>query len=125
MSNYIGQMEALMHGKDSVEVISEMKSKGVYEEEIKKISKYKVFEGNKPSNSILINKLTPETFGMLIAMYEHIIFTKGVIWNIFSFDQWGVELGKVLASKLLTEIESGKIKNHDDSTKSLLKKLKN
>lgn len=125
MSNYIGQMEALMHGKDFSEVISEMKSKGVSEEEIKKISKYKVFEGNKPSNSILINKLTPETFGMLIAMYEHIIFTKGVIWNIFSFDQWGVELGKVLASKLLTEIESGKIKNHDDSTKSLLKKLKN
>jgi len=125
MSNYIGQMEALMHGKDSGEVISEMKSKGVSEEEIKKISKYKVFEGNKPSNSILINKLTPETFGMLISMYEHIIFTKGVIWNIFSFDQWGVELGKVLASKLLTEIESGKIKNHDDSTKSLLKKLKN
>ena len=118
-------MEALMHGKDFSEVISEMKSKGVSEEEIKKISKYKVFEGNKPSNSILINKLTPETFGMLIAMYEHIIFTKGVIWNIFSFDQWGVELGKVLASKLLTEIESGKIKNHDDSTKSLLKKLKN
>jgi glucose-6-phosphate isomerase len=114
-----------MHGKDFSEVISELKSKGVSEEEIKKISKYKVFEGNKPSNSILINKLNPETFGMLIAMYEHIIFTKGVIWNIFSFDQWGVELGKVLASKLLTEIESGKIKNHDDSTKSLLKKLKN
>ena len=108
-------MEALMHGKDSGEVISEMKSKGVSEEEIKKISKYKVFEGNKPSNSILINKLTPETFGILIAMYEHIIFTKGVIWNIFSFDQWGVELGKELSIAL----NKGNISNIDPSTGQL------
>ena len=84
-----------------------------------------MFSGNKPTTSILIDKLSPESLGMLIAMYEHIVFTKGVIWNIFSFDQWGVELGKILASKLLTEIQSGDVKKHDDSTNSLLKKLKN
>ena len=98
---------------------------GTSDEEINKVSTFKVFDGNKPTNSILFEQLSPESFGMLIALYEHVIFTKGIIWNIFSFDQWGVELGKVLASKLLTEIESEKIENHDESTKSLLKKLKN
>ena len=125
MANYIGQMQALMVGKSLDEVLIDMKSSGFLEDEIKNISNYKVFEGNKPTNSILIDELTPETFGMLISMYEHIIFTKGIIWNIFSFDQWGVELGKVLANNLLTEIENSEIKNHDESTKSLLKKLQN
>ena len=125
MANYIGQMQALMVGKSLDEVLINMKSSGFLEDEIKNISNYKVFEGNKPTNSILIDELTPETFGMLISMYEHIIFTKGIIWNIFSFDQWGVELGKVLANNLLTEIENSEIKNHDESTKSLLKKLQN
>ena len=73
--------------------------------------------GNKPTNLSSFEQLNPESFGMLIALYEHIIFAKGIIWNIFSFDQWGVELGKVLASKLLTEIQSGEIKNHDQSNK--------
>mgnify|MGYP001999336507 FL=1 len=125
MSNYIGQMEALMLGKNLTDVESDLKSNGISNEEINKLSIYKVFEGNKPTNSILFQQLNPESFGMLIALYEHIIFAKGIIWNIFSFDQWGVELGKALASKLLTEIKSGRIKNHDVSTKSLLKKLKN
>jgi glucose-6-phosphate isomerase len=102
-----------------------MQSNKQSENAIKEIANFKVFSGNKPTTSILIDKLSPESLGMLIAMYEHIVFTKGVIWNIFSFDQWGVELGKILASKLLTEIQSGDVKNHDDSTNSLLKKLKN
>lgn len=125
MSNYVGQMQALMRGRDLKEVVSEMKSKKFDEETINKTANFKVFEGNKPTTSILIEKLNPESLGMLISMYEHIVFTKGIIWNIFSFDQWGVELGKVLASKLLTEIESSEIGNHDESTKSHLKKLKN
>jgi glucose-6-phosphate isomerase len=125
MSNYIGQMQALMKGRSLNEVIDEMQSNKQSENAIKEIANFKVFSGNKPTTSILIDKLSPESLGMLIAMYEHIVFTKGVIWNIFSFDQWGVELGKILASKLLTEIQSGDVKNHDDSTNSLLKKLKN
>ena len=125
MSNYVGQMEALMLGKNIKDVVNDLKINGTSLEQINKVSAFKVFDGSKPTNSILIEQLSPENFGMLIAMYEHIIFTKGIIWNIFSFDQWGVELGKVLASKLLTEIQSGEIKNHDESTKSLLKKLKN
>ena len=125
MSNYVGQMEALMVGKNIEDVVNDLKINGTSSEEINKVSAFKVFSGNKPTNSILFERLSPESFGMLIAMYEHIIFTKGIIWNIFSFDQWGVELGKVLASKLLTEIQSGEIRNHDQSTKSLLKKLKN
>ena len=125
MSNYVGQMQALMKGRSLNEVVSEMESKNIDHETINKNANFKVFDGNKPTTSILIDQLNPESLGMLISMYEHIVFTKGVIWNIFSFDQWGVELGKVLASKLLTEIESGEIGNHDHSTESHLKKLKN
>lgn len=125
MSNYVGQMQALMKGRSLKEVVSEMESKNIDEETINKNANFKVFDGNKPTTSILIDQLNPESLGMLISMYEHIVFTKGVIWNIFSYDQWGVELGKVLASKLLTEIESGEIGNHDHSTESHLKKLKN
>jgi len=125
MSNYVGQMQALMKGRSLNEVVSEMESKNIDHETINKNANFKVFDGNKPTTSILIDQLNPESLGMLISMYEHIVFTKGVIWNIFSFDQWGVELGKVLASKLLTEIEGGEIGNHDYSTESHLKKLKN
>ena len=125
MSNFVGQMQALMLGKNLEEVITEMKSKKIDEKTIQRTSNFKVFDGNKPTTSILIDELNPESLGMLIAMYEHIVFTRGVIWNIFSFDQWGVELGKVLASKLLTEIQSDEIGDHDESTKSHLKKLKN
>ena len=125
MSNFVGQMQALMVGKNLEEVITEMKSKQIDEKTIERTSNFKVFDGNKPTTSILIDELNPESLGMLIAMYEHIVFTRGVIWNIFSFDQWGVELGKVLASKLLTEIQTDEIGDHDESTKSHLKKLKN
>ena len=125
MSNYVGQMQALMKGRSLKEVAYEMELKKIDKETINKNANFKVFYGNKPTTSILIDQLNPESLGMLISMYEHIVFTKGVIWNIFSFDQWGVELGKVLASKLLTEIEGGEIGNHDHSTESHLKKLKN
>ena len=83
---------------------------------------FKVFEGNKPTNTLLIDKLTPKNLGALISMYEHKIFVQGIIWNIFSYDQWGVELGKQLASKVLTEINQNKISKHDKSTTSLLNK---
>ena len=82
---------------------------------------FKVFAGNKPTNTLLIQKLTPENLGSLVALYEHKIFVQGVIWNIFSYDQWGVELGKQLANSILSEIHTGEIKNHDSSTSFLLK----
>ena len=119
LSNFIGQTEALLNGKSKEEVISESKSSSD-----EKITAFKIFDGNKPTNTILIDKLTPESLGKLISMYEHKIFVEGIIWNIFSYDQWGVELGKKMAKSLLHEIESGSIKDHDSSTKSILKKLK-
>ncbi|RZK10894.1 MAG: glucose-6-phosphate isomerase, partial [Flavobacterium sp.] len=82
---------------------------------------FKVFTGNKPTNTLLIDKLTPETLGSLVALYEHKIFVQGIIWNIFSYDQWGVELGKQLANSILLEINSGNISDHDSSTTFLLK----
>jgi glucose-6-phosphate isomerase len=82
---------------------------------------FKVFEGNKPTNTLLIQKLTPESLGELVALYEHKIFVQGVIWNVFSYDQWGVELGKQLANSILSEIESKQVKEHDSSTSFLLK----
>lgn len=104
LSNFFAQTEALMKGKKEEEVIDELKADGKTEEEIKKLLPYKAFEGNRPTNSILIKKITPETLGSLIAMYEHKVFVQGVIWNIFSFDQWGVELGKQLSKDILKEL---------------------
>lgn len=113
LSNYFAQTEALMNGKTK----NELQQEGVPEELIP----YKTFEGNKPTNSFLLNKVTPFTLGELIALYEHKIFVQGVIWNIYSFDQWGVELGKVLAKKILPELEDGKkIYSHDSSTNGLI-----
>jgi glucose-6-phosphate isomerase len=90
------------------------------------LSPYRVFEGNRPTNSILIKQITPYTLGQLIALYEHKIFVQGVIWNIYSFDQWGVELGKVLASKVLPELEQGEaVDTHDSSTNGLINAFKN
>jgi glucose-6-phosphate isomerase len=120
MSNFFAQTEALLNGKNEEEVLAELKSKNLSSEEIKALLPFKVFEGNKPTNTILINKLTPKSLGSLIALYEHKIFVQGVIWNIFSYDQWGVELGKQLASTILKEIESKKIQKHDSSTTNLL-----
>ncbi|MBT8319154.1 MAG: glucose-6-phosphate isomerase [Gramella sp.] len=121
MANYFAQTEALLHGKNKNEVEEELKAKGFSEEEIDRISPFKVFSGNNPTNTILINKLTPESMGKLIAMYEHKIFVQGIIWNIFSYDQWGVELGKQLANKILAEFSTKTVDSHDSSTKNLLK----
>ena len=121
MANYFAQTEALLNGKDAEEVELELRSKGFSQEEIDRIGSFKVFEGNNPTNTILIDKLTPESMGKLIAMYEHKIFVQGIIWNIFSYDQWGVELGKQLASKILAEFSQKSVDDHDSSTKNLLK----
>ncbi|RKE98569.1 glucose-6-phosphate isomerase [Ichthyenterobacterium magnum] len=125
MSNFFAQTEALMNGKPKNEVINELKTQGYSEEEIIKLTPFKVFQGNKPTTTILINKLTPESLGKLIAMYEHKIFVQGIIWNIFSYDQFGVELGKQLANNILEEISTKtSFNNHDKSTLNLLKHYK-
>lgn len=105
ISNFIAQTEALMNGKDAVQVAAELKSQGMDKEIIEKLIPFKVFTGNKPTNSFLIKEITPFTLGSLIALYEHKIFVQGVIWNIFSFDQWGVELGKQLANEVLPQLK--------------------
>jgi len=121
LSNFFAQTEALMKGKDEAEVKEELKKDGKTAEQIKKLVPFKVFKGNKPTNSFLIKEITPKTLGNLIALYEHKIFVQGAIWNIFSFDQWGVELGKQLASKVLPELEDDeKITSHDSSTNGLI-----
>ena len=113
ISNFFAQTEALLNGKTEEEV----KAEGTADA----IVPFKIFEGNKPTNTIFIKQLTPESLGKLIAMYEHKIFVQGVIWNVFSYDQFGVELGKQLATKILDEINSGVVSNHDSSTVNLLK----
>jgi len=125
LSNFFAQTEALMKGKTEHEVRAELKAQGMNQEEIEKLLPHKVFAGNRPTNAILFRKLTPRTLGSLIAMYEHKIFVQGVIWNIFSFDQWGVELGKQLAKKILPELETeDKITTHDCSTNGLINTFK-
>ena len=121
MSNYFAQTEALLNGKTKEEVIAEFKEKNTSEEEVLTLTPFKVFEGNKPTNSIFINKLTPESLGKLIAMYEHKIFVQGIIWNIYSYDQFGVELGKQLANKILNEFGEDNKAIHDSSTTNLIK----
>lgn len=120
MSNFFAQTEALAFGLSETEVIKNMEEEGVEEEKIKKIAPYRTFKGNRPSNSILFKELTPRALGILIAMYEHKIFTQGVIWNINSFDQWGVELGKKLANVILPELKNRKAGVHDSSTTGLI-----
>jgi len=121
MSNFFAQTEALMMGKSEKQVLEELKQTDLSAKEFEFLKNFKVFSGNKPTNTILIDKLTPQSLGSLIAMYEHKIFVQGVVWNIFSYDQWGVELGKQLASKVLGEINGNKISSHDKSTEFLLK----
>jgi glucose-6-phosphate isomerase len=121
MSNFFAQTEALMHGKTAGQVQVEFDKQGLSVDKAKVLVPFKVFKGNKPTNTILIKKLTPRSLGSLVALYEHKIFVQGVIWNIFSFDQWGVELGKQLANSILEEIKTGKVKKHDSSTEFLLK----
>ncbi|MCO5935674.1 glucose-6-phosphate isomerase [Mucilaginibacter sp. RB4R14] len=125
LSNFFAQTEALMNGKTEEVVIDELKKAGKSEDEIEKIAPFKVFEGNRPTNSILVKKITPHTLGSLIAMYEHKIFVQGIIWNIYSFDQWGVELGKQLAGKILPELKGNEeIISHDSSTNGLINQYK-
>ncbi len=121
LSNFFAQTEALMNGKTEEEAKTEMEKKGFSTEEIARLLPYRIFTGNKPTNSILVKRITPFTLGELIAMYEHKIFTQGLIWNIFSFDQWGVELGKQLANKILPEIQNeSPVSGHDASTSGLV-----
>ncbi|GAB3425822.1 glucose-6-phosphate isomerase [Niabella aquatica] len=121
LSNFFAQTEALMNGKTLAEVKAELKKQGLDAAAISKLAPFKVFEGNKPTNSFLIKKITPFTLGQLIAFYEHKIFVQGIIFNIFSFDQWGVELGKQLANKILPELQSDEeVTSHDSSTNTLI-----
>ena len=125
MSNFFAQTEALMSGKTMETVVREMQEKGVRAEDIQRFAPHRVFEGNRPSNSILFKQLTPRVLGSLIAMYEHKIFVQGVIWNIFSFDQWGVELGKQLASRIMPELQDDQpVRSHDASTNGLINTYK-
>ena len=125
LANFFAQPEALMNGKSLAEVETEMKQQGLSQDEINELAPYKVFEGNKPTNSILFKILTPRTLGSLIAMYEHKIFVQGIIWNIFSFDQWGVELGKQLAKNILPELDKDtEVSSHDASTNGLINAYK-
>jgi glucose-6-phosphate isomerase len=120
MSNFFAQTEALMQGKSAVKVQAEFSKQGLSEEKSNFLLPFKVFTGNKPTNTFLIQKLTPKTLGSLVALYEHKIFVQGIIWNIFSYDQWGVELGKQLANSILDEINSKNVNSHDSSTEFLL-----
>ena len=125
LSNYFAQTEALLNGKNEKTVAEELKEAGKSEAEIESLAPFKVFAGNKPTNSFLVEKITPETLGFLIVLYEQKIFTQGVIWNIYSFDQWGVELGKQLANQILPELNHKEpITEHDSSTNGLINQYK-
>ena len=125
LSNFFAQTEALMKGKTESEVRAELESSKMSKEDVDKLVPHKIFEGNRPTNSILVQKITPHTLGSLIAMYEHKIFTQGIIWRINSFDQWGVELGKQLAKAILPELAgSEKVTTHDSSTNGLINYFK-
>lgn len=120
-SNCLAQTKALMLGKTHAEVLDEMKQQGFDDESIEKISPHKVFEGNKPTNTIIFEQLTPKSLGSILAMYEQKVFVQGVIWNINSYDQWGVEYGKVLAGKILEDLNvPGDVDGHDSSTNGLI-----
>ncbi|MCY7352094.1 MAG: glucose-6-phosphate isomerase [Cytophagaceae bacterium] len=121
LSNFFAQTEALMNGKSREEVRAEFIQVGKTEEEVKNLIPFKIFEGNRPTNSILVKQVTPRTLGSLIALYEHKIFVQGVIWNIYSFDQWGVELGKQLANRIYPELQhDDEVTAHDASTNGLI-----
>ena len=125
LANFFAQTEALMMGKTKEEAAEELREQGKSNQEVEELAIFKSFEGNKPTNSILFKQLDPYTLGTLIAMYEHKIFVQGIIWNIYSFDQWGVELGKQLAKKILPELEGdGEVSSHDASTNGLINAYK-
>ena len=124
MANFFAQTEALMQGKTEAQVREELVTKGLSGDALEKLVPFKIFTGDKPTTTVLIEKLTPKTLGALVAMYEHKIFVEGVVWNIFSYDQWGVELGKQLASVILDEFDTKKNASHDASTAQLLQRFK-
>lgn len=125
LSNFFAQTEALMNGKTAEEVRAEFIKAGVKEDSIERLLPFKVFEGNRPTNSILVKQIDPFMLGQLIAIYEHKIFVQGIIWNIYSFDQWGVELGKQLANKILPELTNDtQVNSHDSSTNGLINEFK-
>ena len=125
LSNYFAQTEALMKGKTPEEVLAELRGAGLKEAEIAALLPHKVFPGNRPTNSLMVDRVVPRTLGALIALYEHKIFVQGSVWGINSFDQWGVELGKQLARKILSELRSPeRIDGHDASTNGLLNRYK-
>eukprot|EP00057_Strongylocentrotus_purpuratus_P031296 XP_784194.2 PREDICTED: glucose-6-phosphate isomerase [Strongylocentrotus purpuratus] len=125
MANFLAQTEALMTGKTKEEAEKELVASGMSAENIKLILPHKVFEGNRPTNSIMFQKLTPFTLGVLLATYEHKIFTQGIIWNINSYDQWGVELGKQLAKIIQPELKDfNPVSSHDSSTNGLINFIK-
>lgn len=125
MSNFFAQTEALAFGKSKEQVEAELVAAGKTAQEIEELVNFKVFEGNRPTNSILVKQITPRTLGNLIAMYEHKIFVQGIIWNVFSFDQWGVELGKQLANQILPELRDNQsVTSHDSSTNGLINAFK-
>jgi len=129
MANFLAQTEALMRGKGLDEVRDELSNKGSTAAEINRVAPHKVFGGNRPTNTLLLKRLTPESLGMLIAAYEHKVFVQGVVWRINSFDQWGVELGKELAGTILEEAEglargnNVDLENHDASTRALMERV--
>ena len=125
LSNFFAQTEALMNGKSKATTVGELQASGWGEEDIHLLAPHRVFQGNRPSNSILFKQLTPHVLGSLIAMYEHKIFVQGIIWNIFSFDQWGVELGKRMAANIMPELRDTRpIDSHDSSTNGLINAYK-
>lgn len=126
LSNFFAQTEALMKGKTLEEARKELEASGTTGEALEALLPHKMFEGNRPTNSIVVKKITPRTLGQLIALYEHKIFVQGIIWNINSFDQWGVELGKQLAKAILPELKTkGPVTTHDSSTRGLINHFKN
>ena len=120
MSNFFAQTQALMQGKNEETVRKELSNQGKSPAQIEALLPFKIFEGNRPSNTLFIEQLTPSNLGSLIALYEHRIFVQGVIWNIFSYDQWGVELGKQLANNILKDFDKEKLDHHDSSTQRLI-----
>jgi glucose-6-phosphate isomerase len=124
MSNFFAQTEALMNGKTKEEVIKEFETQSISEAQIKQLANYKVFKGNRPTNTLLIDKLTPQSLGKLVALYEHKIFVQGMVWNIYSYDQFGVELGKQLAGNILQDFNNSQLSEHDSSTSSLINQYK-
>ena len=124
MANFFAQTEALMNGKTEAQVREELIEKGMDKASLEALVPFKIFSGNKPTTTLLIEKLTPKSLGALVAMYEHKIFVEGVVWNIFSYDQWGVELGKQLASVILDEMHASSPVKHDSSTSQLIEQYK-